>query len=182
MSEADELRDINADEDEEEERSVPMKSFLVFQVSGETFAIETEQISEIVRYKGLTPVPEFPDYVSGVAAVGERTVPVINAARRFRYEDMGIHPRKCIVIAFAGPADESGVRREIGLLADNVVKIRDVQADKVLPPPEVNSEAFTRYVKGSFIRSNGTPCFIVSPELMMSEEEKDDIYSAVEKL
>lgn len=153
-----------------EEELIPVRTFLVFEVSGKNFSVETNEVKEIVMYTEPTPVPEFPDYVCGVANVKGRTVPVINSARRFRYEDKGLHSRKCIIICSV-----SG-DREIGLLADNVIKLRNVDVDKVLDPPQVNSEAFTRYIKGLFIRTNGTPCYIVSPELMMSEEEQESIF------
>lgn len=161
--------------DLEEEKAVDLRTFLVFEVTGETFAVETSEVVEIVKYAAPTPVPEFPAYVSGIAAIKGRTIPVINTAVRFKFEDMGEHPRKCIIIAKINGEQE----REVGILADDVRKIRNVEADKVLPPPDVNSEAFTRYIKGMFIRTNSQPCFVVSPQLMMTEEEKEGIFEAI---
>lgn len=151
--------------DYEDEQSKELRTFLEFVVSGKIVAIETFQVVEIVQLEEVTPVPEFPEYVKGLITVNGRTIAVIDTTKRFRYPEDNNIIRRCVIICTTSDG------KEIGLLADDVLKIRNVDKDKVAPPPEVNREAFTRYITGMFLRTSGEPCFIVSPELMMSEDE-----------
>ena len=158
----------------DDENAGKTRKFLEFYVTDRMFAVSTDEVVEIVQYGDVSPVPEFPEYVKGIATVNGRTVAVIDTAKRFKYERTSEDTsRRCIVIASVTEGENA---REIGIIADNVVKIRDVEEEKLLPPPEVNSEAFTRYITGMFIRTDDTPCFIVSPTLMMSEEEQEVIF------
>lgn len=152
-----------------EEESQEVRTFLEFVVSEKIFAVETFEVVEIVQLEEITPVPEFPEYVMGLITVNERTVAVIDTVKRFRYLKNENIERRCVIIC------RTNEDKEIGLLADDVLKIRDVAVDKVNPSPEINREAFTRYITGMFLRTNGEPCFVVSPALMMSEEEAETV-------
>lgn len=161
--------------DYEEEKELITESFLEFEVSGKIFAIKTDEVIKIVPCGEITPVPEFPDYVKGVITADEKTVAVIDSAVRFKYPPCEKKSHRCVIIASAQSEENpqgSDSQRKIGITADNVIKIRKVPKEQICPPPEVNHEAFTRYITGMFIRTKGEPCFIVSPVLMMTEEEK----------
>ncbi|MBE6836924.1 MAG: purine-binding chemotaxis protein CheW [Ruminococcus sp.] len=147
-----------------EEEAKDVRTFLEFVISNKIFAIETFEVIEIVQMEDYVTVPEFPEYVKGIITVKDSTLAVIDTAKRFKYEENDSVERRCVIICKAG-------EKRIGLLADNVLKIRDVETEKVLSAPEINKEAFTRYITGMFIRSSGEPCFVVSPEKMMSEDE-----------
>lgn len=138
-------------------------------MSKKVFALETFEVVEIVQLEEITPVPEFPQYVKGLMTTKGRTVPVIDTAERFKYPPSENRDRQCVVIC------KTDSDKEIGILADNVLKIKDVDCEKISPAPSLNREAFTRYITGMYLKSNGEPCFIVSPQLMMSEEEQDVI-------
>lgn len=147
-----------------EEEAKEVRTFLEFVISKKVFAVETFEVVEIVQLEECTAVPEFPEYIKGIITVGGSSVAVIDTAKRFKYEEDTSRERRCVVICNAG-------EKRIGLLADDVLKIRDVETEKVLPSPEINKEAFTRYITGMFLRTTGEPCFVVSPEKMMSEDE-----------
>lgn len=152
---------------DEEESNREVRTFLEFVVCEKYFAIETLEVVEIVQLEEITPVPEFPDYVRGLMTAKGRTVPVIDTAKRFKYEQEGSLERQCAVIC------KTQKDKEIGILADDVLKIRDVDISTINPPPEINREAFTRYITGMFLKHTSEPCFIVSPQLMMREEDAE---------
>lgn len=151
-----------------EEEAKDVRTFLEFVISKKVFAIETFEVVEIVQLDDCMPVPEFPEYVKGLITVKESTVAVIDTAKRFKYDEDTSLERRCVIICKAG-------EKQIGILADDVLKIRDIETEKVQSAPELNREAFTRYITGMFLRTTGEPCFVVSPEKMMSEDEIDII-------
>ena len=156
-----------------EENTEETRQFMQFIVLGKRFAIPIEEIVEISRINSIRAVPEFPDYVLGVTNVKERTVAVIDARKRFKYseEDRGEH--QCIIITKVSRNDKDC---EIGILVDDVTKIKELGLSKILPPPDLNNEAVTRYITNMYLASSGEACFIVSPQLMMSLEEQDLIF------
>ncbi len=151
-----------------EEEAKDVRTFLEFVISKKIFAIETFEVVEIVQLEDCVTVPEFPEYIRGLITVKDSSIAVIDTAKRFKYEEDASRERRCVIICKAED-------KQIGLMADDVLKIRDVETEKVLPSPEINREAFTRYITGMFIRTSGEPCFVVSPEKMMSEDEIDII-------
>lgn len=154
-----------------EEQPKEVRTFLEFEISNRVFAVETFEVVEIVQLEEVMPVPEFPEYVKGLINVKGKTIAVIDTAKRFKYEENTSLERRCVIVCNATEG------KEIGILADDVLKIRDIDKEKVSPPPELNREAFTRYITGMFLRTSGEHCFVVSPVLMMSEEEQDFILS-----
>lgn len=151
-----------------EEEAKDVRTFLEFVISNKIFAIETFEVIEIVQLDDCVAVPEFPEYIKGIITVKDSTLAVIDTAKRFKYDEDDAVERRCVIICKAG-------EKQIGLMADNVLKIRDVETEKVMKAPEINKEAFTRYITGMFIRKSGEPCFVVSPEKMMTEDDANVI-------
>ena len=147
------------------------RSFLEFDVRERTFAIKIEEVAGVFAYEGAKRVPGFAPYVKGVCTFGEQMIAVIDAAKRFAYdEECKDKSRRCVVAAVA--EDENGESKTIGLLVDAAKKIRAVEEEKIAPPPRVNKDACTRFVVGSYQKTNGEICLVVSPSLMMSDEER----------
>lgn len=160
---------MDYDEVEQQEEAVKTVRMLMTVVNGMDFAVSFDDVLEIAPAGEIFPVPEFPDYVPGFARIGDKTVPVIDARKRFGFPPAGDGDRRCIVVSCDG--DMGGLR--IGLLVDAVLRFRNTPEDDVKPVPKVNDEAYTRYVTGMFRRSNGSICYVVSPKLMYSLTERE---------
>src|SRR5947209_1803679 len=50
---------------------------VVFELSGERYALETAHVHEVVRLAGLTPLPGAPDYLAGVTNLRGQILAVI---------------------------------------------------------------------------------------------------------
>lgn len=163
------------DEQEEKEQVIETRRMLMTIVDGKDFAIPFEDIVEVSRIKEIFPVPEFPAYVPGVVKVGEYAVPAIDARARFGYEIVPVTDRSCLVVT----KDED---KRIGIIVDAVKRFRDTAVDDIMPPPQLNSEAFSRYITGMFRRTtNDRICYIISPKLMYSLTEREDIFGKDEE-
>ncbi len=155
--------------DFEEEKNFEVRTFLEFVISGKIFAVETSEVLEIVQLGEVTPVPEFPKYIMGLANVKGQSVAVIDTAYRFGTKTAEVPERRCVIIC------KTDCEKSIGIVADDVLKLKDVDVQKVSESPKINGEAFTRYITCMYLRQTGDPCFVVSPVLMMSEDEKSQI-------
>lgn len=155
------------DEKEEKQEVVETRRMLMMLVNGIDFAIDFNEIVEISRIKKITPIPEFPSYVSGIVQVGEYTVPAIDARARFGFERVPISDRSCLVVAKDG-------EKRIGIIVDAVKRFRDTAVHDIQEMPQLNSEAFSRYITGMFRRTTQNRlCYIISPKLMYSLTERE---------
>jgi purine-binding chemotaxis protein CheW len=90
-------------------------------------------------YTGATPVPGTPKYVSGLAQIRRRVVPVLDLRLRFGLN--AIEPTldsRVVVVQCAG--------RTVGLLADGAREVVRLEEDQFHPPPEVISQQAAGYV------------------------------------
>ncbi|MCP4218737.1 MAG: hypothetical protein GY765_29165, partial [bacterium] len=62
---------------------VPETLTVIFSIAGEEFGLGMEQTGEIFSPGEITPVPNAPDYILGVAHLGGRILPVVNSRARF---------------------------------------------------------------------------------------------------
>ncbi len=163
------------DEQEEKEVIIETKRMLMIIVDDRDFAIPFDDVVEVSRIKNIFPVPEFPSYVPGVVKVGDYAVPAIDARARFGYERLPISDRSCLVVT----KDED---KRIGIIVDAVKRFRDTALEDIMPPPQLNSEAFSRYITGMFKRTTEDKiCYIISPKLMYSLTEREAMFGKDEE-
>ena len=56
--------------------------YLTFQLNGETYALDSGAVREIIQYSSMTKVPLMPDFVRGVINLRGSVVPVIDLQAR----------------------------------------------------------------------------------------------------
>ena len=73
--------------------------YLTFRVSKKVYAVDVSVVAEISQRCELLPIPEFPDYIMGLAQIKGENVPVINPHARFQDKDPNPDDdQKCIVV------------------------------------------------------------------------------------
>src|SRR5262245_40311325 len=107
----------NAEVDEKTE----LVSVLVFQIGGAAYSIGVEHTEGVVDCPRITPVPNPPDGVSGIASVRGRMTVVMNLGSNGSTE----HARQRLIL-IKGDA-------QLGLLADRVEGVLALGRNKVRP-------------------------------------------------
>ena len=64
-------------------RTAMSSQYLIFSLAGESFAVGTLRVREIIEYGNLTPVPMMPAFIRGVINLRGAVVPVIDLNARF---------------------------------------------------------------------------------------------------
>jgi purine-binding chemotaxis protein CheW len=119
--------------------------YLSFFVAGEEYAIGVLQAKEIVEYTILTKVPNTPRSIRGVINLRGSVVPVVDLAVKFGYSETPVTKRTCIVIVEIVLGGEPMV---MGVLADSVSQVVELQADEIEPPPPFGTQAHFGYLQG----------------------------------
>lgn len=105
---------------------------LTFTVAGQTYAVESRRVIEVLPLVPARPLPRVPDYIRGIFTYRGRLVPLVDLGRRLADADVAARlSTRVIVVEFSPPA---APRRRLGLVAENVVSIRSAEdAEAALP-------------------------------------------------
>ena len=116
-------------------------SYILFSVSGTTYALPTADVRHMEMIEDITRVPNAPSFVDGVVFSRGQVVPVVNLRARFGFERVPLDVRsRLIVVQSAG--------RLIGLVADAAREFVTIPEDAMQPPHEALAGMSGRYVEG----------------------------------
>lgn len=149
------------------------RMYLIFRTAEVAFACDFADVIKIEPADGhkITPAPGFPEYMPGTAELDGAIAPVIDTAARFGLGGRTDGRRSCFILAGidrkgSEQLTESASYDRCAVLVDEVCGSETV--GRLLPPPAVNSESFSRYLKGVFT-ANGETVYVVSPEKLIGD-------------
>jgi len=116
-------------------------SYILFSVSGTTYALPTAEVRHMEMIEDITRVPNAPSFVDGVVFSRGQVVPVINLRARFGFDRAPHDLRTRLIVVQA----ES---RVVGLLVDAAREFVSIPTDAVQPPHEALAGMSGRYVEG----------------------------------
>ncbi len=102
------------------------KSFVVLSLADETFAVEIEDVCEIIRVPKITWVPGSPQVVRGVINLRGNIVAVLDLAVMLALPSAIESSQSRIVIV-----DSRGVK--VGMLVDGVSQVKEIDPSKLEP-------------------------------------------------
>ena len=116
-------------------------SYILFSVSGTTYALPTADVRHMEMVEDITRVPNAPSFVDGVVFSRGQVVPVVNLRARFGFDRAPHDLRTRLIVVQA----ES---RVIGLLVDVAREFVSIPPDAIQPPHEALAGMSGRYVEG----------------------------------
>jgi purine-binding chemotaxis protein CheW len=132
--------DVSAIGDEKHEADAQEIDLLSFRLAGEAYALEVNDVREVLKIRSLTPVPNAPSYILGVTALRGAVLPVIDLCVRFGLA-AGTRDAKSRIIVV------SSREEEVGLVVDRVTGVLRVAPDEIKPTPE-NIEQGAAFLRG----------------------------------
>jgi purine-binding chemotaxis protein CheW len=129
---------------------------VVFELSGETYALDILHVHEIIRLQPVTPVPGAPDYVQGLINLRGRVVPVVDLRKRFglRAADAGDKSRIIVVQV----SDDI-----VGVVVDAVSEVITVAPESIEPAAQVVSSLDAEYIR-TIAKISGRLVAVLNPE------------------
>jgi purine-binding chemotaxis protein CheW len=119
--------------------------YLTFFLGDETFSLEIGRVREVLDYTIITRVPRMPDYVQGVINLRGSVVPVIDLRLKFGMPPIAVSVNTCIIIVEATVNGDSVV---LGLLADSVQEVIELEGGSVQPAPRIGTKLDTGFIRG----------------------------------
>jgi purine-binding chemotaxis protein CheW len=124
---------------------IPNRQFLSFYVAGEEYALGILRVREIIEYGVVTRVPATPTWIRGVFNLRGGVVPVVDLAVKFGLPPGEITSRTCIIVV---EADLGGETTLMGVVADAVSQVMELQPEDIEPPPPFGTRVRLEYLLG----------------------------------
>ncbi len=121
------------------------EQYLTFELAGETYAVDSLCVREIIEYPLLTRVPTAGKAIKGVINLRGSVVPVIDLSMRFGRGPTPVSRRTCVIILEVTNEDEPLV---LGIVVDAVSEVLEVAASNIRQAP-----AFGSHIPADFIHA-----------------------------
>jgi purine-binding chemotaxis protein CheW len=141
--------------------------YLTFTLAEETFAIEIVKVREVIDYVHLTRVPRMPVFLRGVINLRGSVVPVIDLRLILSMPSVERTVDTCIIIA---EVNMDGEPLHLGMLADSVQEVIEIDPSQIDPPPRLGSMLNTEFIRGMGKRGEGFFIILNIDQVLSSDE------------
>lgn len=141
----------------EEEKN---QSFILFNLAGTTYAINSSYVRQMEMLENITPVPNAPSFVEGVVFSRGQVIPTINLRERFGFPKKEFDLKtRLIVVSFD--------TRIIGLIVDDANEFITIEESLIQEVPETITTLSGKYLSG-FVLLKNRPILIFNVEEAMN--------------
>jgi len=127
------------------EKDAATQQVLTFELGGGTYGFEILRVREIRGWTSVTKIPQAPPHVLGILNLRGSIVPVMDLRMRFALERA--HYTQVTVIIVLSVHSQAG-RCEVGVVADGVSDVVDVNPAHIKQPPDLGAGCATDYILG----------------------------------
>jgi purine-binding chemotaxis protein CheW len=142
---------------------------VVFELSGEIYALDILHVHEIIRIQAVTPVPGAPMYIEGLINLRGRVVPVVDLRKRFSLATREIGDRSRIIVVQV--SDDI-----VGVVVDAVSEVITVAPDVIEPAARVVTGLDAEYIR-TIAKVEGQLVAVLNPDKILEygDAEGEDV-------
>ncbi len=145
-----------------------MEQFLTFDLAGESFGVEILKVQEIRGWEAIRKLPNTPAYVKGALNLRGSIVPIIDLRERFGLEAVE-YSAMTVVIVMTIQTEHKG-NCIMGIVADAVSDVLDINLSDIKDSPNLGSHINTRYIRGMFVGRKNMILLLDVDKLLNPEE------------
>ena len=142
--------------------------YLAFKLEAEVFALDVAKVREILDFTTVTRVPQTPDFMRGVINLRGSMVPVMDLRLKFGMSATEKTVNTCVIVV---EMEVTGEIMILGVLADSVQEVIDLEPEQIKPPPRIGTKLNTEFILGMG-KHNETFMMILDIDKVVSEGEK----------
>lgn len=141
--------------------------FLVIRLGDETYGLPIAAVDEVVRLpETLTRLPKAPAYVQGVMNLRGKVIPVIDQRQRFSVSGDAVGEARRVVVVTLGEL-------QAGFAVDAVARILEVEADDLMPAPELSGDGSRLFDRAARVEREGDVILLIDPRALLEHAEAD---------
>ncbi|MFP4476032.1 MAG: chemotaxis protein CheW [Desulfatibacillaceae bacterium] len=141
--------------------------FVTFVLDREMYALDIEQVREVLEFNNLTKVPGTPPFVRGVINLRGNVVPVVDLRLKFGMSKTERTVNSRIIIV---EISVDGEGTTVGALADSVREVLELDHDQIGAPPKIGTRLRTEFIRGMG-KQDGEFIIILDIDRVFSENE-----------
>jgi purine-binding chemotaxis protein CheW len=148
------------------ERARPItaeRQLVVFSLGREEFAVDVNQVREIIRMEEITRMPKSPPFVEGIINLRGQIIAVIDLAKRLNLPSTERTDAHRIVVVETEDL-------KVGMIVDSVSEVTSVAEEEIEPPPTLASDATTPFILGVVKRDKRLIILLDLSKLLSLEE------------
>ena len=119
--------------------------YLAFKLDQEIYALDIEQVREVLDFTKVTKIPQMPEFMRGVINLRGGVIPVVDLRFKFNMSATEKTLDTCIIIIEITIDQEVKI---LGVLADSVQEVMNLDSDQIEPPPSIGTRLDTKFIKG----------------------------------
>lgn len=117
------------------------ETFILFTVSGTTYAVRSRDVAHVEMVEVVTPVPSAPPFIDGVVFSRGQVVPALNLRVRFGFERAPYDVRTRMLVVHSDG-------RQVGLIVDAAREFLPLDAAQIQAPGDGFVARSARYLEG----------------------------------
>ena len=150
-------RDLAVEEKEDE-----LLQFISFVADKEEYALGIGEITEAVKMKEITEVPNAPFFIAGIISLRGEIIPVMSLQKRLGLKESDISQDTRIVIT-------SFEDMKMGLIVDSIRGVLRVHPAEIETTPPIQGEAAVEFIKG-VVHNKGRLIMLLSLSLLFEKD------------
>lgn len=148
--------------------------YLTFKLGAEVYAFDVGNAREILECSSITQIPKTPSWIRGVINLRGNVVPVLDMKLKFEMGKTEQTVNTCVIVVESMLEGEKFV---VGILADSVQEVFELDAAHIEPPPKFGARIATKYIRGMGRR--GSQLFIIlDADRIFSGDDMAEVQSA----
>jgi purine-binding chemotaxis protein CheW len=148
--------------------------FMTFRLAREEYGLEILKVRELIGLMEITRIPRAPAHVRGVINLRGKVIPVVDLRLKF-----GMAPTdatsQTVIIVVQLSAENGGLT--MGILVDEVLEVRAITADDIEPPPNLQGEVASDFVRGVG-KADKRVIFLLDIDRVLSQAETREVSEA----
>ena len=145
------------------------QQFLTFELAGEAYGVEILKVQEIRGWTPVRKLPNLPGFVKGALNLRGVIVPIIDLRERFQMPTVEYTPMTVVIVIRLTLAESNGPT-VLGIIADAVSDVVDINWAEVSAMPSMGGKIDTRYMYGMYMRESGMVMLLDVDKLLSPEE------------
>lgn len=157
-----------------------LKSYLVFTLEDEQFAINVKKVLSIERMKDITHVPKSDAHMKGIMNLRGEIIPVIDSHAKLGLSGFNFTMKSGILILNIKWSKYETIK--LGFTVDKINEVIQIPTNKILPPPEVGDSYKSKYITGVYQKKHDSTLIMLLDikkalsinELFLLSKENED--------
>ncbi|WP_305908323.1 chemotaxis protein CheW [Methylomarinum sp. Ch1-1] len=141
--------------------------FLTFEIAGEVYGVDILKVQEIRGWEPVREIPNTPAFIKGALNLRGSIVPIVDLRERFKMDRTDYSPMTVVIVLCVEHQSGTSV---MGIVADSVSDVLDVNAVDIKEAPNLGSHIDTRYMRGMYVIEDKMVLLLNVAKLLNPEE------------